>query len=156
MPSRPPPADVPSAPRGQRSTTRRMLQDVDAAHVCCGTVAYLVEQRHASYALRGKGNHAALSAAVPEVEGHVQTERSHGPIIRPSVWAAPLPDQPTLTLSWGHMAESRSSAIHSGRRIAKWSGRQAADSVVHKCAGRIDSPDGPSARRPLSVARKIS
>ncbi|WP_157839062.1 hypothetical protein [Streptomyces flavidovirens] len=70
-----------------------MLQNVDAAHTCRGTVAYLVEQRHADYVLAVKGNRAALLArvqaalppAVPEAEEHVQTERSHGRIVRPSV-----------------------------------------------------------------------
>lgn len=55
-----------------------------------GTVAYLLEQRHADYALSAKGNqaaplawvHAALPPAVLEAEEHVQTERSHGRIIR--------------------------------------------------------------------------
>ncbi|MFV0126231.1 hypothetical protein ACLGI4_00635 [Streptomyces sp. HMX112] len=33
--------------------------------------------------------HAALPPAVPEAEEHVQTERSHGRIIRSSVWTDP-------------------------------------------------------------------
>ncbi|MEU0005538.1 hypothetical protein ABZ079_14925 [Streptomyces sp. NPDC006314] len=82
-----------------------MFQNVDPAHHLRGTVAYLLEQRHADYALSAKGNqaaplawvHAALPPAVPEAEEHVQTERSHGRIIRSSVWTAPLPDQLTLT-----------------------------------------------------------
>ncbi|WP_327418362.1 hypothetical protein [Streptomyces sp. NBC_01233] len=100
-----------------------MFQNVDPARTC----AYLLEQRHADYALSAKGNqaaplawvHAALPPAVPEAEEHVQTERSHGRIIRPSIWTAPLPDQLTLMLSWGCMPESCNSVIHSGRRIAK-------------------------------------
>ncbi|MEH0628010.1 MULTISPECIES: hypothetical protein [Streptomyces] len=79
---------------------RRMFQNVDPAHHLRDTVAYLLEQRHADYALSAKGNqaaplawvHAALPPAVPEAQEHVQTERSHGGIIRSSVWTAPLPD----------------------------------------------------------------
>jgi len=68
--------------------------------------------------------HAALPPAVPEAEEHAQTERSHGRIIRPSVCTAPLSDQLTLVLSWGRMAESCNSVIHSERGIAKWGGQR--------------------------------
>ncbi|MEU2915883.1 hypothetical protein ACWCQ0_41410 [Streptomyces massasporeus] len=69
-----------------------MLQNVDAVHTCRST-AYLVEQRHADYVLAVKGNQAALLArvyaalppAVPEAEERVQTDRSHGRIVRPPV-----------------------------------------------------------------------
>lgn len=140
-----------------------MFQNVDPAHHLRGTAAYLLEQRHADYALSAKGNqaaplawvHAALPPAVPEAEEHVQTERSRGRIIRSSAWTAPLPDQLTLTPpTLG--APGRIPRFGYSFGTADGEVERAAGSVAFKSADRIDSPNGPSVRCPLSPACKIS
>lgn len=69
----------------------------DAAHAQRTTAAHLTQDRGGAYALTVKGNQptllaqiaAALPAAVPGTEDHVEVDRSKGRIVRRSIWIAP-------------------------------------------------------------------
>lgn len=69
----------------------------DAAHAQHATAAYLACERGGEYALTVKGNQprllaqiaAALPAAAPGTEHHVEEDRSKGRIVRRAIWIAP-------------------------------------------------------------------
>lgn len=107
-----------------------MFQNVDPAHHLRDTVAYLLEQRHADYALSAKGNPAA-----PLAWGHAALPPPRSPKRRstskpsvPTVGSSARRSGPLRYLINWRMAEFRDSAIHSGRRMAKWSGQRARSS----------------------------
>jgi predicted transposase YbfD/YdcC len=68
----------------------------DAVHVSRDTAAYIAGDRKADYLLSVKGNQAALQRAIFDkiqsgcgtAPDHAATDRSHGRIVRRSIWAA--------------------------------------------------------------------
>ena len=76
---------------------RGVVMTGDAAHAQHTTATYLARERGGHYALTVKGNQPSLRAriaavlppAVPGTEHHVSEDRSHGRIVRRTIWVAP-------------------------------------------------------------------